>query len=242
MREAVLADQGSSDEGRTVPRVIAVDGSAASGKSTVGRLLASHFGYPFLDTGIMYRALTAAALDQGIDPHDREALARFSATARVDVGVPDADGSGSTRIAVDGRDVTDELRRADVEDAVSLVSRVPEVREALVRLQREIAGNQAIVMAGRDIGTVVLPEADLKVYLDASLDERARRRHAEFESSGRDVTHDLVLEDLRRRDQIDTERAVSPLRPAEDALVITTDGMTPQEVVDAVLTTVKGAS
>lgn len=239
MREAVLADQTPGDEGHTVPRVIAVDGSAASGKSTVGRLLASHFGYPFLDTGIMYRAMTAAALDRGIDPHDRDALAAFAAGARVDLGATDV--AGSARISVDGRDVTDELRRADVEDAVSLVSRVPEVREALVRLQREIAGERAIVMAGRDIGTVVLPAADLKVYLDASLDERARRRHAEFESTGRDVTHELVLEDLRRRDQIDSERAVSPLRPADDALVITTDGMTPQEVVDAVLETVEAA-
>lgn len=239
MREAVVADDAPDDEGQTVPRVIAVDGSAASGKSTVGRLLAGHFGYPFLDTGIMYRAMTAAAIDRGIDPHDRESLATFAASAHVSLGT--SNSSGSARISVDGRDVTDELRRADVEDAVSLVSRVPEVREALVRLQREIAGTQAIVMAGRDIGTVVLPEADLKVYLDASLDERARRRHAEFESSGRDVTHELVLEDLRRRDQIDSERAVSPLRPAEDALIIVTDGLTPEDVVDAVLTTVERA-
>jgi cytidylate kinase len=239
MREAVAASQIPGDEGRIAPRVIAVDGSAASGKSTVGRLLARHFGYPFLDTGIMYRALTAAALDGGIDPHDHEALATFAAAARLDVSVPPTDSTRATRISVNGRDVTEELRRPDVEDAVSLVSRVPEVREALVRLQREIAGGRAIVMAGRDIGTVVLPKADLKVYLDASLDERARRRHAEFASGGRDVTHELVLEDLRRRDQIDSERAVSPLKPAEDALVIGTDGVAPDDVVALVLAEVE---
>lgn len=225
----------SSRRERTTPRVIAVDGSAASGKSTVGRLLAACFGYPFLDTGIMYRAVTAAALDQGLDPHDEAALESFAAAARISVEVPPPGADGHARISVDGRDVTDELRRTDVEDAVSFVSRVTGVREALVRSQREIAGEQPIVMAGRDIGTVVLPDADLKVYLDASLPERARRRHTEFASSGRDVTHDLVMEDLRRRDQIDSERAVSPLKPAEDALIISTDGLTPDDVVRRVL-------
>jgi cytidylate kinase len=119
---------------------------------------------------------------------------------------------------------------------------VPGVREALVRQQREIAGRQAMVMAGRDIGTVVLPDADLKVYLDASIGERARRRHAEFSNQGRAVTEQIVLEDLRRRDQIDSERAVSPLRPADDAIIIETDGLSQQEVLRRVLQLVDGAS
>jgi cytidylate kinase len=122
-----------------------------------------------------------------------------------------------------------------VEEVVSLVSRVGGVREALVRQQREIAGRQPMVMAGRDIGTVVLPEADLKVYLDASISERARRRHSEFEEQGRSVSRNMVLEDLRRRDQIDSERSVSPLRPAEDAVVISTDGLSQEEVLQRVL-------
>jgi len=232
----------SAGGARAAPRVIAVDGSAASGKSTVGRRLAEKLGYPFLDTGLMYRAVTLAALDRGIDVSDHRALARLAAGRRLEVGPPQAGSNETCSIIIDGVDVTSQLRRADVEDAVSLVSRVAGVRDALVRQQREIAGRQAMVMAGRDIGTVVLPEADLKVYLDASISERARRRHAEFSTHGRSVTRDIVLEDLRRRDQIDSERSVSPLRPASDAVVIRTDGLTQEEVVAKVLRLVDGAS
>jgi len=227
---------------RAAPRVIAVDGSAASGKSTVGRRLAEKLGYPFLDTGLMYRAVTHAALDRGIDVSDHKALARLASEMHLEVGSPHPDSAETCSISIDGVDVTPQLRREDVEDAVSLVSRVPGVREALVRQQRVIAGRQSMVMAGRDIGTVVLPAADLKIYLDASISERARRRHAEFSNHGRSVTRDIVLEDLRRRDQIDSERAVSPLRPAEDAVVIGTDGLTQEEVLAKVLRLVDGAT
>ena len=229
------ADGVPSPKARAIPRVIAVDGSAASGKSTVGRRLAARLAYPFLDTGIMYRAITWAALDRGIDVHDDAALSELAASTRLEVGVPPPGTAEAATITIEGVDVTSQLRQADVEDAVSLVSKVPGVREALVTLQREIAGRQAMVMAGRDIGTVVLPGADLKVYLDASLEERAGRRHREFAAQKRDVTHGMVLEDLRRRDQIDSERAVSPLRPADDAVVIGTDGLTQDQVLDRVL-------
>lgn len=232
----------SAGGGRAVPRVIAVDGSAASGKSTVGRKLAEKLSYPFLDTGLMYRAVTLAALDRDIDVSDHPALARLAAEMRLEIGPPQRSSTETCSIGIDGIDVTSQLRRTDVEDAVSLVSRVAGVRGALVRQQREIAGRQAMVMAGRDIGTVVLPDADLKVYLDASISERARRRHAEFSNHGRSVTRDIVLEDLRRRDQIDSERAVSPLRPASDAVVIGTDGLTQEEVLAKVLRLVDGAS
>jgi len=232
----------SAGGGRAAPRVIAVDGSAASGKSTVGRKLAQKLGYPFLDTGLMYRAVTLAAIDRGVDINDRQALSRLAASVRLEVGPPQPRSTETCSIRIDGSDVTSELRRADVEESVSLVSRVAGVREALVRQQREIAGRQAMVMAGRDIGTVVLPDADLKVYLDASISERARRRHAEFSTQGRAVTRDIVLEDLRRRDQIDSQRAVSPLRPAADATVIATDGLTQEEVLARVLSLVDGAS
>jgi cytidylate kinase len=217
------------------PCVIAVDGSAASGKSTVGRKLAEKLGYPFLDTGLMYRAVTLAALERGVDIRDGNDLTRLAGTLVLEVAPPTPGSLETCAIGVNGVDVTTQLRRADVEESVSLVSRVAGVREALVRQQREIAGRQPMVMAGRDIGTVVLPGADLKVYLDASISERARRRHSEFKEHGREVTRSIVLEDLRRRDQIDSERSVSPLRPAEDAVVISTDGLTQEEVLRQVL-------
>jgi cytidylate kinase len=220
---------------RTVPRVIAVDGSAASGKSTVGRKLAEKLAYPFLDTGLMYRAVTLAALERGVDPRDKEGLTHLAKSLRLEIGPPSPGSVETCSILIDGADVTQRLRRADVEEAVSLVSRVAGVREALVKQQRKIAGQQPMVMAGRDIGTVVLPDADLKVYLDASISERARRRHSEFREHGRTVSRDIVLEDLKRRDQIDSERVVSPLRPASDAVVINTDGMTSEQVIKRVV-------
>ena len=235
---ATAADAETADGaqvGDGPPRVIAVDGSAASGKSTIGRRLAERLRYPFLDTGVMYRAITLAALKARLDLHDPEGLTRLARSVRLDVAPAQPGSDGASRVFSDGDDVTDALRSPDVEEAVSLVSRVPGVREALVRKQREIAGRQPIVMAGRDIGTVVLPDADLKVYLDASLEERARRRHEEFARLGRDVSAGMVLEDLRRRDQIDSEREVSPLRPADDARIIQTDGLTQDQVLERVL-------
>ena len=227
---------------REKPCVIAVDGSAASGKSTVGRRLAEKLGYPFLDTGLMYRAVTLAALERGLNIREGGGLSRLAGSLVLEVGAPTPGSLETCAIRVNGVDVTAQLRRADVEEAVSLVSRVASVREALVRQQREIAGRQPMVMAGRDIGTVVLPDADLKVYLDASISERARRRHSEFKEHGREVTRSMVLEDLRRRDQIDSERAVSPLRPADDAVVISTDGLTQEEVLGRVLRLVDDAA
>ena len=233
---AAGVDEGEpSQERPPLPRVIAVDGSAASGKSTVGRRLAAHLGYPFLDTGIMYRAITYAALQRGTGLSDDGALARLASSVTMDVGLPLPGSDGEATITVDGEDVTGRLRGPDVGEAVSLVSRVPAVREALVRMQREIAARREIVMAGRDIGTVVLPDADLKIYLDASLEERAARRHREFARLGRDVTEADVLEDIRRRDQIDSERAVSPLRPADDAVIIETDGLSLDQVMENVI-------
>ena len=240
---AAGVDEGEPSRGpRSRPRVIAVDGSAASGKSTVGRRLAARLGYPFLDTGIMYRAITYAALQRGTALSDDDALSKLAASVQIAVGLPAAGSDGSATITVDGEDVTSRLRGAAVEESVSLVSRVPGVRDALVRKQREIAAGLEIVMAGRDIGTVVLPEADLKVYLDASLEERAARRHREFARLGRGVTEEEVLQDIRRRDQIDSQRAVSPLRPADDAVIIDTDGLTLDEVMDRVLALVESGN
>jgi cytidylate kinase len=220
------------------PRRIAVDGSAASGKSTIGRRLAERLGYAFLDTGVMYRAVTHAALERGLSLHDSTAIGELARTLPIDVSL-DCDGSG-TRVTIDGLDVTSHLRSQPVEDAVSIVSRIAAVREALVSRQREIAEQQPIVMAGRDIGTVVLPDAHLKVYLDASIEERALRRYADFLAAGDEVSQAIVLEDIRRRDRIDSEREVSPLRPADDAVVIDTDGLSLDEVMDRVIGLVLG--
>jgi cytidylate kinase len=233
---------GAAQGAGPVPRTIAVDGSAASGKSTIGRLLAAELGYPFLDTGMMYRAITAVALQRGIAADDPDALGALASSVTMEVRPGNPSSGDQTRILVDGVDVTDDLRTQAVEDAVSLVSQAPGVRRAMVDRQREIAGHQPVVMVGRDIGTVVLPDADLKIYLDASVEERARRRHLEFERLGRDASHAAVLEDLRRRDRIDSERAVSPLRPADDARVINTDGLDQRDVLELALSLGGGAS
>lgn len=232
----------SSREGRGFPRIIAIDGPAAAGKSTVGRKISARIGYPFLDTGAIYRAMTWTALHRGVDLSDDEALSDLAESLSIDVGPPEPNSIEPCTIFVDGQDVTRFLRQPEVEAAVSLVSRVEGVREALVRVQRELAGRNSVVMAGRDIGTVVLPDADLKLYLDASVEERARRRFAELSALGLEVTEEGVLQDLRRRDRIDSERSVSPLRPAEDAIIIDTDGLTLEEVVQQLALLVEDAA
>jgi cytidylate kinase len=234
---ATNADAGSdaSETGQALPRAIAVDGSAASGKSTIGRRLASTLGYRFLDTGVMYRAVTHAALAAGIAVEDAVALTSLANRLQLEVSLSSPEGPDNERVYVNGSDVTESLRSSEVEANVSLVSRVAGVRDALVKKQRDIAARQPIVMAGRDIGTVVLPNADIKVYLDASLEERSRRRHEEFSHTGRGATAAEVMDDIRRRDQIDIEREVSPLRPAEDAIVIQTDGRRVEDIIRQVI-------
>lgn len=231
-----------SQQSRGVPRVIAIDGPAAAGKSTVGQKIGAQLGYPFLDTGAIYRAATWTALHRGVDLSDEEALSDLAASISIDVGPPSSESIEPCTIFVDGQDVTQFLRQPEVEAAVSLVSRVAGVREALVQVQQELAGRNSVVMAGRDIGTVVLPKADLKVYLDASVEERARRRFAELLALGQDVTEENVLRDLRRRDRIDSERSVSPLRPADDAVALDTDGLTLEEVVQRVMELIEGSA
>ncbi len=244
MNDAAAAGSRKADSSRRsqqVPRVIAIDGPAAAGKTTVGRQTGSHLGYPFLDTGAIYRAMTWTALHRGVDLGDDGALSELAASISIDVGPPAPDGIEPCTIFVDGEDVTPYLRQPEVEAAVSLVSRIRGVREALVKVQRDLAGRNSVVVAGRDIGTVVLPKANLKIFLDASVEERALRRFAELSALGMDVTEEGVLRDLRRRDQIDSDRSVSPLRPAEDAVAIDTDGLTLEEVVRRVLDLVEGS-
>ena len=210
--------------------VIAIDGPVASGKTSVGRSLARQLGYRFLDTGIMYRALTWLALEQGINVEDDRALGRLASEAVIRLKDQDDD-----TVVIDGQEVSDELRQRRVDTAVSQVAKVPDVRYALVKQQREIARGGRIVAVGRDIGTVVLPDADFKLYLVASVGERAGRRHRELTQQGHKVGRDQVLGDLEARDELDTGRAHSPLRPAGDALVLDTDGMALEHVVQRAL-------
>ena len=210
------------------PSTIAIDGPVAGGKSTVGRLLAQRLGYRFVDTGMMYRGVTWKALQCGVDLEDRGELGRLARNATIEFAPVD-------RVLVDGRDVTAALSEPDVEEGVSLVSRVACVREALVERQREMARDGQVVMAGRDIGTVVLPHADVKVYLDASLEERARRRHLELVERGEMVDYQAVLSGLRRRDEIDSGREVSPLRVAQDATLVDTDGLGVEQVLSRIM-------
>ena len=217
------------------PTKIALDGPVACGKSAVGNLVARRLGFRFLDTGMMYRALTWLVLERGIDPEDEEKVSKLADEVKMEVSAALPDSDGASRVSVDGQDATDFLVRPDVEAAVSLVSRLPAVREAMVRLQREIAESGEIVVAGRDIGTVVMPDAELKVYLDASRLERARRRYEQARLRGQEITLKSVLDELERRDGLDSARETSPLRAADDAVVLPTDGLNPDQVVERIL-------
>lgn len=217
--------------------VVALDGPASSGKSSVGAAAARDLDYRFCDTGLLYRALTGLALREGVGLSDAAALVPLVDEVEL---VPDADGSLS-RVLVDGVDVTDAVRGPDVDRNVSLVSRVPEVRSALLARQRALAAAGGIVMAGRDIGTVVLPGADLKIFLDASAGERARRRAEERGLAPDSVEAGAILDDLHRRDALDRDRPVAPLRAADDAMVIATDGNTFDQTVAAVEAVIRAA-
>jgi cytidylate kinase len=208
--------------------VIAVDGPAGTGKSSVSRGLARALAARYLDTGAMYRIVTLAVLRSGVDPADGEAVAAVA--QKVDLGVgydPDVD-----RSYLGGEDVSSEIRGDAVTRSVSAVSAVPAVRARLVELQRQLAaGSGSVVVEGRDIGTVVLPHADVKVFLTASAQERARRRNDQNIANGLPDDYDTVLADVQRRDHLDSTRAVSPLRAADDALVVDTSDMTEPEVI-----------
>ncbi|BBX16569.1 cytidylate kinase [Mycolicibacterium duvalii] len=208
--------------------VVAIDGPAGTGKSTVARGLATALGASYLDTGAMYRIVTLGVLRGGVDLTDPDAVARAAAEVEVAVGHDPA----QDKCYLGGEDVSAEIRGDAVTAAVSAVSAVPEVRRRLVALQRELAGAEGcVVVEGRDIGTVVLPDAEVKIFLTASAEERARRRNAQNISNGLPDAYDAVLADVRRRDHLDSTRAVSPLRAADDAVVVDTSDMSQAEVI-----------
>jgi cytidylate kinase len=206
--------------------IIAIDGGVASGKSAVGKRVAEALGLPFVDSGLMYRAVTKLAAERGIDAGDVDALIELAQKTELKV-----DGE---RVWADGVDLTEGIFDADHMDALPRVSAIAGVREALVAQQRRL-GQGGVVMAGRDIGTVVFPDADSKLFLTASLEEKVRRRAAQYAKRGEVVDEDAMRREVEARDRVDTQRAVAPLRPAPDAIVIDTDHLTVDEVVDAIL-------
>jgi CMP/dCMP kinase len=214
----------------SVPTIIAIDGPAASGKTTLGRRLAEKLDYLFFDTGVMYRAVTWVTLDRGVAVADEAAVTGLAETVQIDVRPPSKDDGRACDVLADGRDITWETRSREVEASVSPVSAYRGVREALASQQRRIGLRGRVVMVGRDIGTVVLPEAELKIYLDASAEERARRRYQEILDRGGQADYAQILEGVRSRDRIDSGRAVSPLRPAEDAVILDSDKLNADEV------------
>ena len=213
------------------PSAIAIDGPAASGKSTIGELLARRLGYLLLDTGAMYRAVTWIALEQGIDIADEDAVTALAESIVINITRPTVDDGRQYTVCANGQDVTWQIRRPEVDANVSPVSAYPGVRRALTDQQRRIGRRGCIVMMGRDIGTVVLPDADLKLYLAATAEERARRRHREILERGEEADYEEVLSAMRRRDKIDSGRKAAPLRPADDAIIIDTTGLSIAEVL-----------
>jgi cytidylate kinase len=222
------------------PSTIAIDGPAASGKSTIGGLLAEQLGYLYLDTGVMYRAVTWVAIARGIAFDDEASVTALAEQLQIDVIRPTAEDGRQYTVVADGQDVTWEIRRPEVDQGVSPVSAYAGVRAALTAQQRRIGQRGQIVMVGRDIGTVVLPEADLKIYLDATLDERAGRRYREIIARGEPAEFAGVLASVQRRDEIDSGRSLAPLRPAEDAVVIETTALSVEQVLEQVLAMVDG--
>jgi cytidylate kinase len=214
-----------------LPNIVAIDGPAASGKSTLAKRLAEHLNYLFFDTGVMYRAVTWIALQRAVSLDDEAAVTKIAETVPIDIQSPSIDDGRDVDIRVEGQDITWDIRRADVEANVSKVSAYLGVRLALSAQQRRIGLRGKIVMVGRDIGTVVLPEAEVKIYLDASVEERARRRFDERVAHGDVVSYGDILAAMRKRDEIDSTRDVAPLRIADDAIVIDSDGIEFEEVL-----------
>jgi CMP/dCMP kinase len=216
------------------PLTIAIDGPAASGKSTLADRLAADLKYLFFDTGVMYRALTWAVIKNGIPTTDEASITRLAQQIQIDVFPPSVSDGRASDVLVDGQDVTWEIRQPEVDGSVSVVAAYPGVRQAMSVQQRRIGLRGRVVMVGRDIGTVILPEAEIKLYLDASVEERARRRYVELQARGESISYESILNSLRQRDKIDSTRAVAPLCPAPDAIIINSDELSMEQVLQKV--------
>jgi cytidylate kinase len=206
---------------------IAIDGPAASGKSTTAKRIAQNLGYLYIDTGAMYRAVTLAVLDAKIDIKNEAAIAQLA-----DKIVITLEGQ---RTLLDGRDISEAIRQPEITSVISVISAHPSLREIMVRKQQEMAADGGVVMDGRDIGTVVLPDADVKIYMLATVAERARRRFDELVSKGVTMNMEEIKQDILKRDRIDSERDIAPLKPAVDAIIIDTTSMTVDQQVAKVM-------
>jgi len=215
------------------PQLIAIDGPVAVGKSSVGLRLAKRLGYIFFDTGMIYRAFTWKVLKSGVSTEDEQSLCQLAITTEFDF-IPSKQGAIS--LFVDGEDVSSNLLCVKIEELVALIAKVAGVRKAMVSQQRKLAERGKVVMAGRDIGTVVLPWAELKIFLTASTEERARRRHRELLRRGENSSLETVLADLKKRDELDINRTISPLKPAEDAIIINTENLNLEQVIGKICT------
>ncbi len=214
--------------------IIAIDGPAASGKSTLAFRLAAALGFLYFDTGLMYRAITWVAINRKLNVLDEIGVSRLAENVQIEVLPPSLSDGRPCDVVVEGRDITWEIRNPDVEANVSIVSAYPGVRRALTQQQRRIGLHGHVVMVGRDIGTVVLPEADLKIYLDASAAVRAQRRFSELIGRGMKVKYSEVLEKVIERDRIDTNRDIAPLIPAKDAVIIDSDNLDADKVFEKI--------
>ena len=219
---------------KKLPNIITIDGPVASGKSSVGLSLAKKMEYFFLDTGVMYRAVTWAAISQKIEINNIEAISNLAQQINIEIKPPTKCDGRNNDVFIDKVDITWKLKEPEVNENVSQVSRYPLVREVLTKQQREFARRGKIIMAGRDIGTIVIPDAELKIFLEASIDERAIRRFNEEVKRGKQIDLESVIKNIEMRDKIDSNRKIAPLIPAKDAIIINTDGKEISEVVDEI--------
>jgi len=217
--------------------IIAIDGPAGAGKSTIAKIIAQTLGFLYIDTGAMYRALTQKVLSQNVDITDTKRIIELARSLTIDlINNPD----GSLKILMDGKDVSREIREPRITRHVSDIAKIKEVRQVMLQLQRELGERGNSILDGRDIGTVVFPDAEKKFYLDAHFSERVNRRHKELNESGNDVTWDSVESDLSNRDTIDSTREHAPLKQAHDAIYVDTTDLNIQQVVEKVLSYING--
>ncbi|MCE5251649.1 (d)CMP kinase [bacterium] len=218
--------------------IIAIDGPVGAGKSTTARKVAGKLGFLYVDTGAMYRSVTLDVLNNGVDPADETGVCRVAVSSKVELKI----GENGQRTFLNGADVTDRIRDRDVTNAVSAVSAMRCVRARMTEIQRELGCDGGIVMEGRDIGTVVFPLAEIKIYLDASMEVRAKRRYDELVPKDPAILFEELLAEIRERDRANMMREIAPLRKADDAIVIDTTNMTFDEQVDAIVSIVRERS